>query len=189
MLFSVCTCCNQAKWVADFRTRFRNGYHQYRSWCKSCESAKQSVKNKQKMQDDPAYKVKSLERITEWGLENKQRRLEREAERRRDKYANDEDHRAKVCASVSGSRSRRNKSSKNFTLSDRDKRQINLIYSACAKVSKSTGKLHEVDHIVPLLGENVCGLHVPWNLAIIPKAMNRSKSNAFPNWGDAYLNP
>ena len=58
-----------------------------------------------------------------------------------------------------------------------DLEQIKRIYAACAKITERTGIPHHVDHVIPLQGENVCGLHVPNNLAIIPAKMNLQKSN------------
>ena len=51
------------------------------------------------------------------------------------------------------------------------------IYRRCSEIKKETGFPYEVDHIIPLRGENVCGLHVSWNLQILTRSENARKHN------------
>ena len=58
-------------------------------------------------------------------------------------------------------------------------KDIERIYIVASNISKSTKIKHHVDHIVPLQGENICGLHTFNNLCIIPAKMNLQKGNTF----------
>ena len=57
--------------------------------------------------------------------------------------------------------------------------KIAEIYQMAKRVSRNTGIPHDVDHVVPLCGELVSGLHVHENLQIIPRSDNIVKSNIY----------
>lgn len=64
-------------------------------------------------------------------------------------------------------------------LSSQHKSEIAELFSVCEIFRLYTGLDYHVDHIVPLKGKNVCGLHVPWNLQVLEASRNRRKSNKF----------
>jgi hypothetical protein len=64
-------------------------------------------------------------------------------------------------------------------LTSEDRWLMRQAYALAKLRTKMLGFVWEVDHIIPLRGATVSGLHVPDNLQVIPKVVNREKRNYF----------
>jgi hypothetical protein len=58
------------------------------------------------------------------------------------------------------------------------------IYRHAEYMTRTTGRLHVVDHIIPLQGRTVSGLHVETNLRVVEHSENARKHNIWesPGW-------
>jgi len=74
-------------------------------------------------------------------------------------------------------RKRRHRNATPPWLTAKQKTEIKQLYLIAITMSNTTGQRYVVDHIVPLLGKDVCGLHVPWNMQVITQEENLKKSN------------
>ena len=125
-------------------------YHNDKNNKINYERRKEAMTERRK--NDPEYR----ERCNQWAKKNK----------------------AKRCMYTAMRRSIKLKATPKW-LTDEEKEQIKEIYEESARLTKETGIQHNVDHIVPLRGKYVCGLHVPWNLQILTALENMRKGTSY----------
>jgi len=177
-----CASCNVVKSTESNFAWLKTRFH---SWCNDCKKEKkrlwylencESEKAKSREFSKKYYKENSEKialRAKLWDLENPEKVKERSKrwfERHKDIHASNQ---AKRRAS------KRNACPK--WLSKEQKNDIEKVYSLAKKLTIETGVEHEVDHIIPLVNSDVCGLHVAWNMRVTTRFDNRSKGNRLEN--------
>lgn len=75
------------------------------------------------------------------------------------------------CASKNREVSARRRAAARTALAQRHRNWLAAIYATAVDLGL------EVDHVIPLKGAAVCGLHVPWNMQILSRNRNAAKGN------------
>ena len=101
----------------------------------------------------------------------------RPAEEKRRNRAEYKDRNVDVVRADTSVRKRRHREATPKWLTKEERLQMRDLYVQARKMTELTRERYVVDHIVPLRGESVCGLHVPWNLRVITQEDNLKKSN------------
>ena len=126
---------------------------------------------------NPEYAAKKMGEKAERQKSEEGRRYFREYRRKNpQKKAYKRPSKEKMASDMALRRARKNRAMPPWLTADH-KAQIEAVYAEAKELTRLTGIRHEVDHIHPINGKTVCGLHVPWNLQVLSKEENCRKNN------------
>ena len=189
----LCCKCKIVKSKTDFYAN-KSAKDGLNTFCKPCHKADNIARKKQKRQN-AEFKLKELEYKKEYRSRTVDQRKnymkqwhEKHAEQQiayREQYRKDNNEYFKLYAKINkhtvNARTRRRQASKLQRtpkwLTDDDHWMIEQAYELAALRTDMFGFYWHVDHILPLQGKTVSGLHVPTNLQVITAKQNYIKSN------------
>jgi len=167
----------------------KDGYHYTCKECKKVQSKSYREENKDKIKLSSAqYYVEKKEVISVRNKEWKDANPEKVIFQRKKRYEENKDeillkgkiHRQNNKPKYNAKAAKERAARKNATppwLTKDHKTFIEIQYQMAKLLEDRMGIEYHVDHIHPLQNESVCGLHVPWNLRVIPAFDNLSKGN------------
>ena len=189
-----CSCCLQVKELPCFNASSKGKYGK-EARCRLCKKEWYSSTKAQRLEQMSEYYIKNKEAVQKknkiWIDNNRDVYLTRKKEYRQE---NLEKSRASVRAWAKSNRPKANAIAKKYKVSklsrtpawltEFDLLKMQCLYQVAAMRTRESGQAWHVDHIVPLQGETVSGLHAPWNLRVITASENLSKSNK--KWPDMW---
>ena len=139
-------------------------------WARDNEKRSQKPKSEASKAAGRRYYEKNKEAVK--ARANARPKIEVIQYKRKYKEANPELYKA-----LTSVRKRRHRNATPKWINTSQKLAMRKLYLQAMDLTKLTGERYVVDHIVPLISDEVCGLHVPWNLRVITQEENLRKSN------------